>query len=243
MFKIRCVYYKRIQISKFFLEAFTVAKTNDHCFWTSKTLHRSNTVRKCFLLIPSVLLPMFFFSTKNFILVYFLSNFVSLKFFPRICVLDTEQREMTLKPIHNVQVLKKNFFLWQRKKKNIVDNYCWLISLWPATTIMNIIIKYLWYVVKFHIFDNKKNVIFYTILIEVGVRYFFFFFFSFLFLFLFFKDQQIKFTAENSVHHQKKPLSLKCAINDALIDSQSDKAQSLIGVCIEARISLWEGLS
>ena len=30
---------------------------------------------------------------------------------------------------------------------------------------------------------------------------------------------------------------LKCAINDALIGSQSDKVLSLIGVCIEARIS------
>ena len=37
------------------------------------------------------------------------------------------------------------------------------------------------------------------------------------------KKMLIKFTTENSVHHQKKTLSLKCAINDALIGSQSDK--------------------
>ena len=36
----------------------------------------------------------------------------------------------------------------------------------------------------------------------------------------------------------KKPLSLKCVINDALIGSQSDKVPSLIRVCIEVRISL-----
>ena len=105
---------------------------------------------------------------------------------------------------------------------------------------MNIIIKYLWYVVKFQIFDDKKkcSILYYSN--KSRCRYFFF---PFLFLFLFFQDQQIKFTAENSVHNQTKWLSLKCAINDALIGSQSDKVPSLIGVCIEVRITLWEGLN
>ena len=56
-----CAYITREhKISKFFSEAFSGAKTNDNCIWTSKTLHRSNTVRNCFLWIPSKLQLMFF---------------------------------------------------------------------------------------------------------------------------------------------------------------------------------------
>ena len=101
----------------------------------------------------------------------------------------------------------------------------------------NKIFKTIIKVVKFHIFDNKKcSVLFYSN--KVG---FFFLFFIFLLVFIFLKTS--KLTDENSVHDQKKPLSLKRAISDALIGSQSDKVPSLIGVCVEVRISLWEGLN
>ena len=101
VFKIPCVYYKRTQNFQVFSEAFLGAKTNDSCVWTSKMLHRSNTVRNCFLWILSKLQLMFFrLKIVVLFLVYFFNNVFGLRmFFFRFCVLDTERREVTLKPV------------------------------------------------------------------------------------------------------------------------------------------------
>ena len=50
------------------------------------------------------------------------------------------------------------------------------------------------------------------------------------------------FTDENSVRHKKKQLSLKCAIKNVFL-AVSDKVPTLISDCIEASLSLWEGLN
>ena len=138
-------------------------------------------------------------------------------------------------------IVKKNVF--RGREKNIiygtyfVNNYCIVISFWLVTTIiMSIIIKY------YDMFIGQKiNVPFYSTE-KAGVHYFFFFIFLFLFFIFsscFRSSKTRKIIYRCTVHNQKKPLSLKCAINDALIGSQSDKVPTLIIVCTEARISLW----